>query len=161
MILLEVFLELFLEYILKQLSPQIKQKWSQRQRQLVHPFVAPVEMIDRDNEQRVISAAVAARETQSRVVYFNGPGGSGKTRLLQESERIFRQAKRSRSLRYGQIIDLYHADLHSVSAIQNAIVQALDPTEKHFVQYREACSQFDRRRRQGIASQSLNVERGI
>lgn len=157
MVLLEVVIELLLEYVLRELSPQIKQKWMQLPKPSARPFVAPVDMINRDHEQRAISAAVS--EPGTRVIYFTGSGGSGKTRLLQESERLFRKARRDHSLQYGQIIDLYHADLHSVSAIQNAIMQALDPKEKHFAQYREARYQFDQRRLQGMVSKKLNVER--
>ena len=159
MVLLEIFLELLFKYVIRKLSPHVKQKWLQRKQTTSRPFVHTVEMINRENEQRAIAAAVTASGTQSRVIYFSGPGGCGKTRLLQESERIFYQIRRNHPLQYGQIIDLYHADLHSVSAIQNAIVQTLDSDEDHFARYREARTRFELRRRQGIANHILNAER--
>lgn len=159
MLLLEVFLELFIEYMIKSLSPHVKQKWAQRQLPASRSFVTSVDVVNRDNEQRAINAAITASDMKSRVIHFYGPGGCGKTRLLEESERIFHQHRRKYQLRYGQIIDLYHADLHSISAMQNVIVQTLDPDEEYFSHYREARDRFEDRRGQGVADTILNIER--
>ncbi len=81
-------------------------------------------------------------------IYYKARGGLGKTRLLQELERMVQEA--GEKFYYTGIIDLYHTDLHSSSDIERAIVNGLDREGKFFAEYRRQRREFELLRERGV-----------
>lgn len=100
-------------------------------------LIGKVQFVNREREFRAIKDALED-EFQLRTIYFYGPGGVGKTRLLEEVKDLRKSCKNKSALSWGGIIDLYYEDLHSISAIQDMIVDRLDPRNEHFQDYRQA-----------------------
>ena len=121
-------------------------------------FVPRVKLVNRQRELRAIRAALADAP-HLRILYLCGPGGVGKTRLLEEAERLSGKMWVGTPLCWANVLDLYHADLHSVSALQTAVIQGLDPEERYFRGYRIARERFERRRAEGLTGSALEVER--
>lgn len=96
-----------------------------------------------------------------RIIYLYGPGGIGKTRLLEEVRPLVRKLRTrpQTPLRWGGILDLYHTDLHSAIALQDALVAGLDPKSQHFHDYRATRERFEMKRQQGLSSPALDAER--
>ncbi|MBN1657656.1 MAG: ATP-binding protein [Anaerolineae bacterium] len=75
-------------------------------------------------EQRV-------RRGGSHVLYFEGEGGIGKTALLEATLEHARQKSGCGDLVIGcvasEIVDLYHADVHTIEGLVRKIVQVTNP----------------------------------
>jgi len=124
-----------------------------------HPGLAPrVKLIDRERELRTLKAAMAATP-HLQVIYLYGPGGVGKTRLLEEAGQWVRQARARQHLCWSGILDLYHADLHSIAALQMVLIDSIDPAQRYFQEYRQARQRFEERRRSGLVGAVLDSER--
>lgn len=90
-------------------------------------------------------------------LYYWAPGGLGKTRLLQELLHLVQRA--GRGYYTTGIIDFYHTDTHGTSDIERAIVNGLDPREKHFPNYRRERHQFELLRERGADPGMLEERR--
>ncbi len=88
-------------------------------------------------------------------LHLTGPGGIGKTRLLEE---ISNWPEIQRFI-CGEIVDLYHSENHSPQGIEQAIIRAVDPAGEHFARYREQFAQMEERRRQGVPAKELDQDR--
>lgn len=121
-------------------------------------FVKRTTLVNRERELRAIRKAIQDAP-HLRIIYFSGPSGIGKTRLLEEAGRMVQRIYSSTPLGWSGVLDLYHADLHSVAALQTALVQNLDPTSKYFQRYREARARFELRRSAGVEGLILDTER--
>ena len=120
----------------------------------LRPFaIRTKRVVGRAVEIEAIKKALADPRKRTHILYFTGPGGIGKTRLLEESERLAPQTL----LRSG-IIDLYHSESHSIAGLQAAIAQGLDPEKKYFQAYWKARQAFEERRAAGVAAKSLQQE---
>ncbi|MCK6583809.1 MAG: ATP-binding protein [Anaerolineales bacterium] len=115
----------------------------------VPAFALKGSLVNRESALRTIRDAFNASNT--RVIYFNGSGGAGKTRLLEEAKNI---AYSISTLRWAGIFDLYHTDLHNILRLQSAIIEELDPRRQWFSKYRNAKDSFESNRREGIFSAS-------
>lgn len=122
-------------------------------------IVGKTELINRTTEIDSIRHSLQANGL--RIVYFVGDGGSGKTRLLEEVGTLEYQFRLSTPLRWSNILDLYHTDLHNTSTLQDTLTDRLDPEQEHFKSYRSARYQFKRRREQGVSSSVLIRERSV
>jgi tetratricopeptide (TPR) repeat protein len=116
-------------------------------------------MIGRDEYIKAIRAAIADTGGRSHVLYFFGPGGIGKTRLLEELAAI-RETWTGAPFRCTGIIDLYHADYHSPGGLRMAIADGLDPDNTYFQHYRALRDEFEGRRQEGASSRELEDLRG-
>src|SRR5436190_5073635 len=92
------------------------------------------EMIGREEYLQEIKSALRDRSVLSYAFYFKGPGGIGKTRLLEEVNKL----ASDESVKSVGIIDFYHNDMRSVSDLRAKIAEKLDPTNEFFSKYREA-----------------------
>jgi tetratricopeptide (TPR) repeat protein len=116
-----------------------------------------------------------------KVLYFYGPGGVGKTRLLEETGHLVkilhgRRGGNGRQRLYGllkrftpwrrqaasafgwcNIVDLYHTDLHDSLSVQQAIVSAADPDGARFQNYRRLAAEFQQARQESIDSRQLET----
>lgn len=110
-------------------------------------------VVNRQDELRAVREKVADAP-HSHVICFVGEGGIGKTRLLEETSRCVRTISPGSLLRWGGIIDLYHAEYHSVPALQSAIVRALDPAERFFEKYRREWKEFEHHRSVGMTDEA-------
>lgn len=106
-------------------------------------------LIGRENEQTIIRAAVEAAGL--RVIFVKGEAGIGKTRLVNEMPEIFKNAHTV----FADLIDLYHVDVHTISGIEKAIADSLDPDNHWFVEYRHKRKRFERLRRAGSSTEEL------
>ncbi len=106
-------------------------------------------LIGRENEQTIIRAAVQAAGL--RVIFIKGEAGIGKTRLVNEMPEIFKDAHTI----FADLIDLYHVDVHTISGIEKAIADSLDPGNHWFVEYRHKRKRFERLRRAGSSTEEL------
>src|SRR5215217_5984998 len=75
-------------------------------------------LIGRQHYLDTIHAAIADPTQRSYVFYFVGPGGVGKTRMLEETAA---PAAAMGAYRSTGIIDLYHADFHSPEGLRDAV----------------------------------------
>jgi tetratricopeptide (TPR) repeat protein len=107
-------------------------------------YVPRVESVNRESEQRAIQSALNSKR-RLHLLYFVGEGGAGKTRLLQMAEQYIKLGgKTSSRMRWGGLHDFYHTELHSVIALQQAIVNGLDEMDVHFSEFRKSFAQFNR-----------------
>lgn len=111
-------------------------------------------MIGRKALVDAIRAAITDESGRSHVLYFVGPGGMGKTRLLEEVA-VIRKARPKRPFRWTGIIDLYHAGNHSPSGLRQAIIDGLDPDKHFFREYRVLREIFEQKRQEGITGPTL------
>ena len=87
-------------------------------------------------ELNAIRSALCDASEQSYILYFIGPGGIGKTRLLEEAERLAAEM-RYPAIAVAGIVDLYHSEYHSTEGVQAAIADGLDPESRHFQAFRD------------------------
>src|SRR5436853_2892156 len=100
------------------------------------PFAPRIpQIVGREKHIDAIRAAIADSSGNSYVLYFVGPGGVGKTRLLEEVAAIQKEWTGTRFRSTG-IIDLYYADYHSPGGLRQAIADGLDPGNRAFREYR-------------------------
>ncbi len=160
--LIDPLVELAIELLLKQAARRLPRAMQTARRRISSPRLTPfavkqTRFIDHEAELRAIQAALADAPN-SRVLFFSGPGGAGKTRLLQEAGRLADRYGRSAGTRWGGVLDLYHSDFHSVPALQMAIAQSLDPDGRYFENYRLQRQRFERRRAQGLVGRGFDAE---
>jgi len=109
-------------------------------------FTPKIPLIGRKEELEWLSRCLAARG-ERHFVYYKASGGLGKTRLLEELQKLVATAGDGYSS--TGIIDLYHTDTHSSSDIERAIVAGLDPQGKYFPNYRRERTEYLRLREAG------------
>jgi tetratricopeptide (TPR) repeat protein len=125
----------------------------------IGPFTLRTErVVGRSSEVEAIQAALADPTGRTHILYFIGPGGIGKTRLLEEVEYLVADWEPEPFL-YAGIIDLYHSEFHSVGGIRAAIADGLDLENRHFQAYRERYQRFEAQRAAGVAPEVLGHER--
>ena len=106
-------------------------------------------IIGREDFLDAIRNAITDKAGQSCVLYFVGPGGIGKTRLLEEVANIQREFK-GKPFLWSGIIDLYHEENHSPDTLKEAIVRGVDPKKRHFQKFWKCRELMKEKRRQGI-----------
>jgi len=111
-------------------------------------------IIGRQSYIDAIRNAITDQTGRSHALYFVGPGGIGKTRLLEEVAVIL-QAWTGKSFRRTEIIDLYYAKYHSPGGLREAIANGLDPDNDYFQKYRALRADFERKRQEGIIGREL------
>lgn len=111
-------------------------------------------IIGRENILVGIRKAISDKAKKSHVLYLEGPGGMGKTRILEEVANIQKQWKGKKFL-WSRIIDLYHEENHSPENLQKAIVRGLDPVNKHFSKFQQLQRELEEKQRQGFAGPTL------
>lgn len=118
-----------------------------------------VPLVGRRAELDAIDAAIS-KGAESRLLYFYGPGGVGKTRLLEE---VIDSPTRwtNHDFVCTGIIDFYHSTYHSPDGIRQMIVEKLDPgyaeeTPRYFSEYRELHREYEHKRREGIGGEALD-----
>jgi tetratricopeptide (TPR) repeat protein len=144
------------DHFATQYGPVVAKKLREQARQvkIQKPFFAiKGNLVNRVSDLKAIRAALDTKNS-TRVLYFYGPGGAGKTRLLEEARNIAQSAS---SLRWAGIFDLYHTDLHNILRLHSAIIENLDPGGQHFSAYRKAKEAFENNRREGVFSASSDT----
>lgn len=105
-----------------------------------------------------IRQAVGDTSGISYAYYLEGPGGIGKTRLLEEVAAIVRETP-DRALLLSDIVDLYHADYHSLGHLRQAIINSLDPDDIYFQDYKQQRDKYEKQRDAGIGGGQLETMR--
>lgn len=113
-------------------------------------------LVGRQKELDRIKKCLYARGDRHFLYYYAG-GGLGKTRLLEEVQRLVAEAG-SEYASTG-IIDLYHTDTHATSDVERIIVNGLDPAENYFHQYRVERKIYEHLRERGTDPQVLEDRR--
>lgn len=106
-----------------------------------------IPLIGREKEIEQLKTYLHAPGNGRHYVYFWAHGGLGKTRLLEELERIVKEA--GPRFYFSGIIDLYHTDTHSTSDLERIIVNGLDPQQKYFADYRKERRDYELLRERG------------
>ncbi|MBU0495979.1 MAG: ATP-binding protein [Chloroflexi bacterium] len=118
-------------------------------------------LIGRDQERAVLRAVIDMPEHLA-IVYVLGKGGQGKTRLLQAiPTEIMADHTSAQSVTWVGIFDLYHADIHTNSGIERAIIRQLESLghKRAFAEYHKARAQYDRFRQAGGFGEALETRR--
>lgn len=105
-----------------------------------------------------IRQAVGDTSGISYAYYLEGSGGIGKTRLLEEVAAIVRETP-DRALLLSDIVDLYHADYHSLGHLRQAIINSLDPDDIYFQDYKQQRDKYESQRDAGIGGGQLETMR--
>ena len=105
-----------------------------------------------------IRQAVGDTSGISYAYYLEGSGGIGKTRLLEEVAAIVRETP-DRALLLSDIVDLYHADYHSLGHLRQAIINSLDPDDIYFQDYKQQRDKYEKQRDAGIGGGQLETMR--
>jgi len=106
-----------------------------------------IPLIGRNKEIEALRKYMYAPGSGRHYVYFWARGGLGKTRLLEELEQMVKEA--GPRFYFSGIIDLYHTDTHSTSALEKIIVEGLDPQEHYFAPYRKERKAYELLRERG------------
>jgi tetratricopeptide (TPR) repeat protein len=106
-----------------------------------------IPLIGRDKETEALRKYLYAPGSGRHYVYFWARGGLGKTRLLEELERMVEEA--GPRFYFSGIIDLYHTDTHSTSDLERIIVEGLDPEQRYFAEYRQERKTYELLRERG------------
>ncbi len=114
------------------------------------------EIIGRDLELKAIREAIKD-SANSHILYFCGPGGLGKTRLLEEVD-ILAQEKEMPPFFSTPLIDLYDAKYHSPGGLRAAIIEGLE-AESYFLGYSEKRKEYLEKRDAGVRSDALEIIR--
>src|SRR5437773_1470392 len=85
----------------KKVWQKVRLSWRRR------GFVSRSKFINRERELRAVRAALADTP-RLRILYLFGPSGVGKTRLLEEAERLTREVRSRVPLCWSGVLDLYH-----------------------------------------------------
>lgn len=101
--------------------------------------------VGREQELYALATALNDISGKSALLYFTGPGGIGKTRLIEEAAKLAPP-----SVFISPVIDLYHAEAHSVSGLERLLVQGLDPEAQHFSGYRAKVAEIEKRESGGV-----------
>jgi len=118
--------------------------------------------IDIVNFQRPLDAIYDALVSvkKPRCIYLWGPGGIGKTRLLEETEKLVKDRKIDRSLRWGGFFDLYHSEFHDVIKVLKEIAKNLDFEREYFSKsFWDTVAAYEQLKRDGASSHTLMSER--
>jgi hypothetical protein len=105
-------------------------------------WITPV-LINREPLLERIHEAIVDRSGQTWVFFIAGPGGIGKTRLIQE---VLQRCRKDATGKTGpwylpevfaarEPVDLYHAYLHSEEGLARAIRAVIDPGPGYFEEY--------------------------
>lgn len=103
-------------------------------------------VVGRHEEINAIEQAIIGNDSRS-IFYFVAEGGMGKTRLLEEVDRI------EASFSCPPIIDLYHQQNHSPGGLRQAIVDGLGGL--NFPKYSQERSEFIEKREIGLSGGEL------
>jgi tetratricopeptide (TPR) repeat protein len=158
--LIKLAVDIFIDQIEKR-GPALVKRMQEgiKGRRKTQKHVPRVQLVNRESEQRAIQSALNSPGSL-RLLYFFGQGGAGKTRLLQAAEQYIKfDGKSSPLLRWGGLHDFYHTELHSVTTLQQAIVNGLDPMDAHFQEYRKSLARFNRLIAEGLVGSTLETER--
>lgn len=101
--------------------------------------------IGRTKELGAIREAVQA-EGELRILHITGAGGVGKTRLLEQVQRIFEIEEKDRLRRYAGPFDFYHSAIQSTDGLEAALRGSLDPNRRGFQAYDAARQQLEKTR---------------
>jgi tetratricopeptide (TPR) repeat protein len=115
------------------------------------------DMVGREGELKRLRECLDARG-DNHFIYYWAHGGLGKTRLLEELQKIVKEA--GPGFYSTGIIDLYHTDTHSTSDLERAIVEGLDPECKYFTRYRQERHRYELLRERGTDPGVLERRRG-
>lgn len=88
------------------------------------------------------------------LLYFYGPGGIGKTRLLEEvvtKEGVWDDL----TFRSTTILDMYHSDYQSSDGIRHGIVLGLEGNGADFQEYHAKRNELEKKQREGTSSGEL------
>jgi tetratricopeptide (TPR) repeat protein len=111
-------------------------------------------IIGRDDQIQLIAQTVEDEKT-SYVIHIVGPGGIGKTRLLEELEVILQKLDGA-SFLWSNIVDLYHSEYHTPLGVQEALVLALDPAQQFFTVYRQRHQELKEKQAVGWSGEELD-----
>lgn len=157
-------LEYVLEFLFKQIVQHGPEIAREIRRQATHVRIKPnhvpqVELVNRESERRAIQTALED-DPHLRILYFVGEGGAGKTRLLREAQNFIQNnGKSPKALRWAGLLDFYHTELHSVTAVQGALIQGLDPAGEYFQNFRKSQERFERSLAEGLVGSAIEAER--
>ncbi|MDX9953274.1 MAG: ATP-binding protein [Anaerolineae bacterium] len=101
--------------------------------------------VGREQELHALATALNDSSGKSAFLYFVGPGGIGKTRLIEEATK-----HTPPTVLISPVIDLYHAEAHSVAGLERLLVTGLDPEAKHFSGYRAQVARIEKRQSGGV-----------
>lgn len=151
-ILLSAIVEIVLEQLLKTALKK-RTLFFNRKQQWIRPrwhraSVQQADFVNHTAEIQAIQNALNESHT-TRFLYFYGPGGIGKTRLIEEVKQIVQNSSRKKRPYWGGLYDLYHVDLHSILELQDAIANSLDPDKYFFQEYANLREQYQQRQQQG------------
>jgi|GEM_PF-755462 len=123
---------------------------------IVRPFRTQ-HVIGRAAELQKIEAALNDTSGATHILVLRGPGGIGKTFLLEKTLDAARQTRPQGcpEVVASGIIDLFFSETHSSAALEQTIVADIDPAGEFFAEYTQQRQEYETLRRKSVPADRL------
>jgi tetratricopeptide (TPR) repeat protein len=131
-----------------------KNNHSYRSEDNLNPEISRSTFVGRDKEMAQIKAAISTPGLH--IVNINGPGGIGKTSILNQIQRDY---KDNTEIQISEIIDFFDIAANTPQGFMEHLISALpDDSEQYFEPYRKAQNRVDQIESAGITGEILQDE---
>jgi tetratricopeptide (TPR) repeat protein len=114
--------------------------------------------VNREQELKTIQQAIVGKESWGtcQLVFVYGPGGIGKTRLLQ---KVYADYQENPRLAVSELLDLFETELRVAENFDRRITEQVDREREHFGPYRQSVQDWMEMEAKGVGWEALTRAR--